>query len=381
MLTGAVDPVEFRPAVFRSHPLTPNRWVIGGLANKNPAPLVEALSGLPSEVVLRLFGYDRYNLAQTCADLIAAGRLELTGVLEGKKLSRFYREVDCVVMTEEFGGWANLAAESMASGTPLVCTPHATAAFARHDETALVVDEPTSAAISHNVHRLLKSPALCQRLSEAGRETISDFSWDSYARKLLTLIRRDGRIHYTCAPELGLYGKWPLEDRLQGLQPLLQQTKGLSIIDFGAGEGVVAREFLKHGAKLLHGFELNAQRVDFANALLAQWHGAKLRCADLSSWEDFWRSHSDLIAREYDIVLYLGIQHHLPPKHRLETLEAAIGLAKRFFAIRTTKAVYETDHIEQLLETAGFHRQSLKTDASPGGLGVARIFEKCQDNK
>lgn len=128
VLTGAANPVEFRPAVFRSNPLRPNRWVIGGLANKNPAPLIEALSGLLSKVALRLFGYDRHNLAQACGDLIAAGRLELTGVLERKKLSRFYREVDCVVMAEESGRCANLAAESMASGTPLVRTPHPTAA-------------------------------------------------------------------------------------------------------------------------------------------------------------------------------------------------------------------------------------------------------------
>ena len=203
VLPGAVDPVEFRPTNYRGPPLKSERWVVGGLANKNPAPLIEVLSKLPPNVVVRLYGRDKHGLARSVSNLIKAGRVELAGVLHGAELSQFYREVDCIVMTEESSGWANLAAESMASGVPLVCTPHGTASFAKHGETALVIDAPTPNAIAESVQRLMDDPELCKRLSVAARETIAAFSWESYARELLVIIRRDGRfttpLHRTLA--------------------------------------------------------------------------------------------------------------------------------------------------------------------------------------
>ena len=159
-------------------------------------------------------------------------------------------------------------------------------------------------------------------------------------------------------------------------QAQLEQAKGLSIIDFGAAEGVVAREFLERGAKLVHSFDLIAHRVNFANAMLGDREGTEFRCGDLATWDSFYQAQSDLIADHYDVVLYLGIQQHLPAEHRLETLQAVIGLAKRFIAVRTTAAVYESDRIESILEAAGFHGLNVGTDPIPDGVGIARVFQK-----
>ncbi|XSG83930.1 MAG: class I SAM-dependent methyltransferase, partial [Methylohalobius sp. ZOD2] len=376
-LLGAVDVGDFRPATYRSHPLYKTKWVIGGLVNKNPEPLIAALSDLPADVVVRLYGYDLLDIASKYRALIVDGRLELIGPLQGDELGRFYRSVDCIAMTETSAGWANLVAEAMASGVPVVCTPNGTTAFARNEDTALVIDEPTPAALVESVLRLRRDSDLCYRLTDRGRKVIENYSWDRYARQLLRLIPHDGHQHYVHAPDLGLYGKWPLEERLSGLQSLLTRAAGLSVIDFGAAEGVIAREFLKHDAAKLHGFELNADRVNVAKALCSVWGDAEFRAADLSDWEAFQAAHADLIEESYDIVLYLGIQHHLPSGARLVTLQNALRLARRYFAIRTSEHIYEVDGIDVLLRSEGFQLLEEETSSDCcAQLGPLRIYER-----
>ncbi|WP_169980196.1 class I SAM-dependent methyltransferase [Tautonia rosea] len=379
VLLGAVDLSTFRPRSYRSHPQTRGRWVIGGQAGKNPGPLIEALALLPSEVVLRLFGSDGLNLAQSHAELIASGRLELTGMRIGDDLARFYAEVDCVAMTETFAGWSNLVAEAMASGVPVVCTGHGTLDLARHEETALVVDDPTPDALAAAIARLKDDAILCRNLTEQALETIRPYSWEAYARKLLELTRHDFRHHYLHDPASGLYGKWPLDDRLRGLMPLIERSAGLSVIDFGAAEGFVARELLRRGASQVLGFELDPGRVAAANELCAPFGPSRFRVADLSDWHRFRSTHADVIEDGYDIVLYLGLQHHLPCGDRLETLDGAAALARRYFAIRTTPSIYEQDAIDARLRASGFEPIASTEDAATNGrsyLGAARIFER-----
>ncbi len=224
-LLGAVDARSFRPSAYRAHPLSDGEWVIGGLVNKNPVPLIEALVELPQETTLRLYGIDEHHVAEAYRELVEAGRLQLTGPLHGDDLRCFYREVDCVVMTEPNAGWSNLVAEAMASGVPVVCTPHGTSAIARHEVTALVVNSPEPAALSEAVRRLRNDKDLCAHLAERARTAAEHYSWEEYARQLLRLLPHDGIGHYTYAPDLGLHGKWPIEGRLTGLEGLLEYRR------------------------------------------------------------------------------------------------------------------------------------------------------------
>jgi hypothetical protein len=102
ILLGAVDVAKFRPVATRMTRV--DRWIVGGQAGKNPAPLIESLSLLGPEVSVRLFGPDRFGLAQQHPDLIESGRLELVGRLLGDDLCRFFHRVDCVVTTETMAG-------------------------------------------------------------------------------------------------------------------------------------------------------------------------------------------------------------------------------------------------------------------------------------
>ena len=148
VLCGAVDPVMFAP-MRRARPCPQEGgWIIGGLANKNPVPLVEALNLLPADCELRLFGADIHGLASSYPDLLASGRLKLAGMVYDEALARFYGDLDCVVMTEVCAGWSNLVAEALCSGVPTICTRHGTAVVAHDNFSALLIDYPDAEMIS-----------------------------------------------------------------------------------------------------------------------------------------------------------------------------------------------------------------------------------------
>lgn len=376
VLEGAVDVERFRARAYRTHPLRASEWIVGGQAAKNPAPLVAALAMLPESVKLRLYGPDKAELAAAHAGLVASGRLQLVGAKDEDALRAFYDDVDCVVSSEAHAGWANLAAEAMASGVPVVCTRHGTAAFARDGETALVV-EPEAAAIASAIERLRGDAALCRDLAGHARDAIAAFSWPRYSRALLALLARDETAHYVHAPELGLFGKWPLEERLEGLAPLFERAHGASFIDLGCAEGFVAREMLRHGASLVHGFELDAFRVASARALCAEFdQRAVFRTANLSDPAGFRAANADLLLERYDGVLYLGIHHHLDAATRAQMLHDAIARAARWFALRTSRALAESERVFAAIEAAGFAR--IDTAATPASthLGELSLWER-----
>lgn len=192
VLVGGVDAVACRPRPYRTHPLHAGRWVIGGQSRKNPELLLAALRLLPESVCIRLFGPDHLDLATQHRDLVAAGRLELTGPLFGEAMARFYDGIDCVVMAETVAGWANFVAEAMASGVPVICTSHGTWSLARDGETALMMDAPTPEAIAAQVRRLMTEPALCARLATEARDTATQFTWEAYAGGMLDIVTRNG---------------------------------------------------------------------------------------------------------------------------------------------------------------------------------------------
>ncbi len=58
-----------------------------------------------------------------------------------------------------------------------------------------------------------------------------------------------------------------LFDRFSGLDPLFEQCADCSVLDIGSSEGLISHEFVRHGASLIHGFDLAKPNVKFAKRL------------------------------------------------------------------------------------------------------------------
>jgi len=375
-LEGAVDSSYFSPIRYKKFPEKKDKKIIGGLANKNPFPLIEAAKRLSKEYVLKLFG-NSGGLCEVASDLISERRLQLLGLLREEELPDYYNTLDCVVHTEKFAGWSNLSAEALSCGVPLVCTAHGTLPFAENHQTAIVV-EPTPEEIQAAIEKIFSNKDFSDRLSLQGRKRISFFSWYRYAHELLEIAFLDDKSHYLWAPELGLYGKWPIESRLRGLNRILESCSGKSVVDFGSGEGVIALEFLKNGAESVHGFELDKNKIDMANRICSAFPNAVFKQADLSDFQSLKMDHAGLLKQFYDIVLYLGLQHHFPPHARIKSLVEATKMAKEIFVIRTTRATYEMDMIKELLAMRNFNIEYEGPSEENQPLGDIKIFRRRQ---
>lgn len=373
VLEGAVDTARFSPKLYRKPLSGSTKVVIGGLATKNPGPLIEALRLLPDNFVLHLLG-PYIEMDFKIGDLLKTGRLRFTGQLTEEQLPGFYNDVDIVVHTEEIGGWTNLVAEAMASGVPVVCTRHGTASFAIHNETVLLLSEVTGNSIKEAVLKLCDDTSATTAMARNARGRICNFNWTSYASRLLALCLDDGQFHYTYAPELGLHGKWPLSDRLRDLDYIFEHCEDKTVLDLGCAEGVVAQKCLEHGARLVHGFDVEKSRVKSAERLCADYCNAQVFLqANLDEWVS-WKCLQEILLTTYDIVLYLGIQHHLIYPERLATLADAASMAGKIFVIRTTNEVYQRDDIVSVLTAEGFDELCLEKHPQREVLGVARIF-------
>lgn len=106
-------------------------------------------------------------------------------------LATLYASSDVFVAAEKRAGWCNTAAEAMAAGCCVVCTPSGTGDFARADETALVVRLRHPFFLARAIDRALSDDALRARIAAAGRAEIERHGWPALAAKLLTGVGLD----------------------------------------------------------------------------------------------------------------------------------------------------------------------------------------------
>jgi len=106
------------------------------------------------------------------------------------RLARLISRADVFVGAERRAGWFDSAAEAMACGIPVVCTPAGTTDFAVDGVTALVAPLGLPFLLRRRILRLMADPSLRNRLSRAGSAKIRDFTWDFLASRLEGIFGR-----------------------------------------------------------------------------------------------------------------------------------------------------------------------------------------------
>jgi len=381
ILPGAIDTDIFNPGepIAARKPGPP--WNIGAFSIKNPDPLLDAVGLLPPDYVIHFYGNVPPESAERLSRLAAEGRVVHHGKLFGNDLADFYRSMHVVVTTELSAGWCNTAAEACACGVPCVVTPHGTIDFARNGENALVMEAPTPEAIAESVIRLTSDQDLAAELGRNAAATMKDFSWKKYCEELFSIIQQPRIPSYYRIPSIGLYGKWEPEVRLGGLEPVLDACKGLTLLDLGAAEGVISFYFARNGVKLVHGFEFVAERVQAANQILSHVEGVDFafRQADLSEWKVLEQQYGDLLLEKYDIILFLGLYHHLPDAARDRFLREALKRCRLWFAVRLPAALAREKALAHAVADAGFELVSEREADEEENIGWLGIFRRVAD--
>ncbi|MEZ5500910.1 MAG: glycosyltransferase [Steroidobacteraceae bacterium] len=123
--------------------------------------------------------------------------VELRGMVTHEVLREIYAAASifvlpCVVAADgDRDGIPNVMAEAMAMSVPVVTTAvSGITEIVRHDENGLIVPERDASALAATLERLLRSPALRQRIGTAARRTILEkFDAAVTNRELLRLFR------------------------------------------------------------------------------------------------------------------------------------------------------------------------------------------------
>lgn len=119
---------------------------------------------------------------------LAAGLDSVTfaGYVPDDELPGRYRSADVVVVPSVSGeGFGLVAAEALASGTPVIATTGgATGEVVRDETDGLVVEAGNRDALAAALTRLAADPALLARMTAAARERGPELGWDAAIRRL-----------------------------------------------------------------------------------------------------------------------------------------------------------------------------------------------------
>ncbi len=166
-------------------------------------------------------------------------------------------------------------------------------------------------------------------------------------------------------------------DRLLGLDPLLDQAKDCAILDIGCYAGAVSEAFARCGARLVHGVDFYRPGLEEARTRF-QAYGAEARFerCDLSGGLPALKAALPDLRATYDVVLYLGVHHHLKRQMTSEAMDAFLADIQsrtQYFAVRTT-----IDLLNELhggLVGRGFNLWK-ETDPAPRPLSPLRIYRR-----
>jgi 2-polyprenyl-3-methyl-5-hydroxy-6-metoxy-1,4-benzoquinol methylase len=137
------------------------------------------------------------------------------------------------------------------------------------------------------------------------------------------------RPYYKEVKHFGKTGSWGLKERLDDVLELVDFRPSDSVLDVGCAEGLISMEVAARVARV-HGIEPEPQRIAAARTL------AKKRRVMNVTFEQGSVLEQRFPAGLYDIVLFLGVYHHLPEDRRDEALIRVLRCAKRLAVIRTS---------------------------------------------
>lgn len=184
-------PAEVVPNVVdlaRFHPTQPGKTVQLIVA-RNLEPIYDNATALrafalvlaeypEARLVVAGTGPDERALRQLAAELRIADQVTFAGRLDRDAMARCLRESRVSLNPSLADNMPNSVLEALASGVPVVSTrvggvPH----VVEDGETALLVPPADPAAMAAAVLRLMREPALAERLRAAGLRSVARYTW------------------------------------------------------------------------------------------------------------------------------------------------------------------------------------------------------------
>jgi precorrin-6B methylase 2 len=123
-------------------------------------------------------------------------------------------------------------------------------------------------------------------------------------------------------------GEWDLAERWCDVETVIDLRADDEALDIGCAEGLITLEVARR-VRSVRGIEIDHHRVAAAERLRRRL-GAMNARFEAGNICDI-----DLPARSYDVVLFLGVLHHLPGRRRMAVLRTCLDAARRQVVLRT----------------------------------------------
>lgn len=158
------------------------------------------------DVVVRAFAEVKKEYPEAQLDLVGNGPLEgdvrklvadlnltnvnFTGVAPYREIGKYYDQADIFINASWLDNMPLSVIEAFASGTPVVTTsPECMPYLVEHEHTGLLSPVGDEKALAANVIRLLRDPALADRLAQNARDASRSYTWEAVREQWLTTYR------------------------------------------------------------------------------------------------------------------------------------------------------------------------------------------------
>jgi SAM-dependent methyltransferase len=165
--------------------------------------------------------------------------------------------------------------------------------------------------------------------------------------------------------------------RLEGLEPLLDSARDATVLDLGCFDGLIAYEFFRAGANLVHGVDNDARHLETAERIFSQAAiPSRFAHADLRQAGAVGHALGEQGLATYDIVLFLGVFQHIFRAMSAERRRALVadvaGRTGGQLAVRIPGDVF--DEFEKLIPAGTL--EPVGTVPQVGHVGQLRIYRR-----
>lgn len=158
---------------------------------------------------------------------------------------------------------------------------------------------------------------------------------------------------------------------------VLEQARNATVLDLGCFDGLIAYEFFRSGAQLIHGLDNDAYHLDTAGRIFSQVDVPyKFAHADLRRPEAVDKALADAGLDKYDIVLFLGVFQHIYKSmsvlQRKTVVDGVVERARSLLAVRMPASVWI--EFEKLFPEKQF--EMIHRVAQQGNVGELRVYRR-----
>ncbi len=139
----------------------------------------------------RLEGGVDPSLIQLSKKLGIRHRVKFTGRLPESQAKEILAKARCLVLPSLAEAFGMTVLEGMASGTPVIATNvGGIPEVLRNGQNGILVPPADAIALANSIERVASDHKLRRRLTDGGRRTSKQFTWDETARKTLEVYRQ-----------------------------------------------------------------------------------------------------------------------------------------------------------------------------------------------